>query len=34
MELSGHLAVDKWHTTAEEVVDTLVRMVADAGESP
>jgi AcrR family transcriptional regulator len=32
MELSGYLAADKWHTTAGEVLDTLVRMVAgDAG---
>ncbi|MGW4229244.1 TetR/AcrR family transcriptional regulator [Streptomyces sp. NPDC004980] len=33
MELSGHLAADKWRTTADELVDTLVRMVADTGES-
>ena len=32
MELSGHLDTDKWHTTADELVDTLVRMVTDAGE--
>ncbi|HET6860934.1 MAG TPA: TetR/AcrR family transcriptional regulator [Streptomyces sp.] len=31
MELS-YLATDKWHTTADELVDTLVRMVADSGE--
>ncbi len=31
MELSGHLAADTWHTTADELVDTLVRMVTDAG---
>ena len=31
MELSGHLDTDKWHTTADELVDTLVRMVAEAG---
>ncbi|OZM74361.1 TetR family transcriptional regulator [Amycolatopsis antarctica] len=28
MEVSGYLAADQWHTTADEVVDTLVRMVA------
>ncbi|MGW1061921.1 TetR/AcrR family transcriptional regulator [Micromonospora rubida] len=33
MELSGHLDTDKWRTTADELVDTLVRMVADAGET-
>jgi AcrR family transcriptional regulator len=32
MELSGHLAADKWRTTANELVDTLVRMIADTGE--
>ncbi|MGC9436831.1 hypothetical protein [Streptomyces sp. WG5] len=32
MELSGHLDTDKWHTTADELVDTLVRVVTDAGE--
>jgi len=31
MELSGHLAADTWHTTADELVDTLVRIVADTG---
>jgi AcrR family transcriptional regulator len=31
MELSGHLGPDKWRTTADDLVDTLVRMVADAG---
>jgi hypothetical protein len=30
MELSGHLDTAKWHTTADELVDTLVRMVRDA----
>ncbi|PRY34071.1 TetR/AcrR family transcriptional regulator [Umezawaea tangerina] len=30
MELSGHLDGDKWRTTADELVDTLVRMVSDA----
>lgn len=33
MELSGHLAADTWHTTASELTDTLVSMVADAGET-
>lgn len=33
MELSGHLATDKWRTTADELVDTLIRMVANAGET-
>lgn len=31
MELSGHLAADRWLTTADELVGTLVRMVADTG---
>jgi hypothetical protein len=33
MELNGYLAEDKWHTTADDVLDTLVRMVADAAEA-
>jgi AcrR family transcriptional regulator len=33
MELSGHLDADKWRTTADELIDTLVRMVAGAGET-
>lgn len=33
MELSGHLAADTWRTTADELVDTLVRMIADASET-
>ncbi|MFE4415637.1 TetR/AcrR family transcriptional regulator [Streptomyces sp. NPDC056821] len=33
MELSGHLSTDKLRTTPDELVDTLVRMVADAGET-
>jgi len=33
MELGGYLAADKWHTTTDEVLDTLLRMVADAGET-
>ncbi|MER6171143.1 TetR/AcrR family transcriptional regulator [Streptosporangium sp. NPDC001681] len=31
MELSGHLSTDKLRTTSDELVDTLVRMVTDAG---
>ena len=34
MEISGYLDTGKWHTTADELVDTLVRMVTDAGEIP
>lgn len=30
MELSGYLAPDQWHTTADKVLDTLVQMVATA----
>lgn len=30
MELTGHLGPAKWSTTADELVDTLVRRVADA----
>jgi AcrR family transcriptional regulator len=26
MELSGHLTREKWHTTAEDIIDTLVTM--------
>ncbi|MGP3750380.1 TetR/AcrR family transcriptional regulator [Streptomyces sp. IBSNAI001] len=33
MELSGHLDPDELHVTAEELIDTLVRMVADAGRT-
>lgn len=33
MELSGHLGTDRWRTTADELVDTLVRMVADASRN-
>ncbi|MFE4214007.1 TetR/AcrR family transcriptional regulator [Streptomyces sp. NPDC056844] len=33
MELNGHLDPDELHATAEELVDTLVRMVADAGRT-
>ncbi|MEU4891624.1 TetR/AcrR family transcriptional regulator [Streptomyces sp. NPDC044780] len=32
MELTGHLDTDALRTTAEELVDTLVRMVTDVGE--
>lgn len=28
MELSGHLASEKWHITAEEIIETLVTMTA------
>ncbi|WP_185845208.1 hypothetical protein [Nonomuraea sp. WAC 01424] len=31
MELSGHLGEDTWRTIADELVDTLVRLVADTG---
>ncbi|MFJ1745656.1 TetR/AcrR family transcriptional regulator [Streptomyces sp. NPDC088116] len=31
MELSGHLGTGELRTTADELVDTLVRMVVDAG---
>ncbi|MFD5038546.1 TetR/AcrR family transcriptional regulator [Streptomyces sp. NPDC087894] len=34
MELSGHLDPDELDATAEELIDTLVRMVADAGRTP
>lgn len=27
MEVSGHLTADKWHTTADELVSTLVSMI-------
>ncbi|MEV0301416.1 TetR/AcrR family transcriptional regulator [Streptomyces prasinus] len=33
MELSGHLSEDTWRTTADELVDTLVRLVGDTGET-
>ncbi|THG34591.1 TetR/AcrR family transcriptional regulator [Glaciibacter flavus] len=33
MELSGHLSADKWHTTAEELVDTLVAASAGSRRS-
>jgi hypothetical protein len=33
MELSGYLADGQWHTTVDEVIETLVRMVTQAGET-
>jgi AcrR family transcriptional regulator len=33
MEVNGYLAADRWRTSADEVIDTLVRMVGDAGEA-
>ena len=30
LEMSGLLSTDKWHTTAEELIDALVAMVAEA----
>ncbi|MER6519169.1 TetR/AcrR family transcriptional regulator [Streptomyces sp. NPDC001553] len=33
MALSGHLGTGMLRTTADELLDTLVRMVADAGEA-
>jgi len=30
LELSGLLSTDKWHTTAEELTDTLIAVVAEA----
>jgi AcrR family transcriptional regulator len=33
MELGGHLSTAKWRTTADDLVDTLVRMVADDGKT-
>lgn len=30
LEMSGLLSTDKWHTTAEELTDTLVAMVTEA----
>ena len=31
LESSGLLTTDKWHTTAEELVDALLAMVAETG---
>ncbi len=33
MELTGHFSTDSLRTTSDELVDTLVRMVTDAGET-
>jgi AcrR family transcriptional regulator len=30
MEVTGYLTADKWHTSADDVVDTLVQLVANA----
>ncbi|YCK38250.1 TetR-like C-terminal domain-containing protein [Actinomadura sp. ATCC 39365] len=30
MEASGHLSPDKWHVTADELVSTLISMIAPA----
>lgn len=30
LEMSGLLSTDKWHTTAEELIDTLIAVVAEA----
>jgi hypothetical protein len=27
LDLSGHMDLDKWHTTAEEIVDTVISML-------
>jgi hypothetical protein len=27
LDLSGHLDLDKWHTTAEELVDTIISLL-------
>jgi Tetracyclin repressor-like, C-terminal domain len=32
LEMSGLLTTDKWHTTAEELTDTLIAMVAEADQ--
>ncbi|SES04458.1 transcriptional regulator, TetR family [Lentzea xinjiangensis] len=32
MEHGGHLGADRWRTTADELVGTLVRVVVEAGE--
>lgn len=31
LDLSGHLDLDKWHTSAEELVDTLISLLPKAG---
>jgi hypothetical protein len=30
LDLSGHLDLDKWHTSAEELVDTLISLLPKA----
>jgi hypothetical protein len=34
LESSGLLTTDKWHTTAHELVDTLLATVAEADRRP
>ncbi len=34
LELSGHLTWDKWHASAEELLDLLVRLLPTEGTSP
>jgi hypothetical protein len=34
MEVADHLEGEKWRTSAEELVDTLVAMIATAGQAP
>jgi AcrR family transcriptional regulator len=31
LDLSGHMDLDKWHTSAEELVDTLISVLPTAG---
>ncbi|GAB1811928.1 hypothetical protein [Mycobacterium sp. MUNTM1] len=31
LDLSGHMDLDKWHTSAEEFVDTLISVLPKAG---
>lgn len=31
LDLSGHMDLDKWHTSAEELVDTLISVLPKAG---
>ncbi|HET7075497.1 MAG TPA: TetR/AcrR family transcriptional regulator [Mycobacterium sp.] len=33
LDLSGHLDLDKWHTNAEELVDTLISLLPKASHS-
>ena len=30
LDLSGHMDLDKWHTNAEELVDTLISLLPKA----